>query len=227
MTNQYFRPALLVVVNNDNRDNIEQWCNIDFATEAVLENLDASTWFDEQKSTWNRRGKEVNTARELVLCYYDDLRVVFIPSGDAVRTQVIFEQYQKVYAEIRAGAQRVQRRRRSAGVNTDIETFTLYTELAFQALSENLDGNVDFYDIMRQVTRLPQNLPEHLVNVLVKLKRKSSSEQRLLSDLIPYLATVLTLEISGSRIGWSPMAVIARGSLNMRRVQIQPRKNNS
>ena len=228
MTNQYFRPALLVVVNNDHRDNIEQWCDIDFATEAVLENLDASTWFDDQKSTWNRRGKEINTARELLLCYYDDLRVAFIPSGEAVRTQVIFEQYQKVYAEIRAGAQRVQRRRRSAGVSPDIETFTLYTELAFQALSENLDGSVDFYDIMGQVTRLPQNLPEHLVNVLVKLKRKkSSSEQRLLSDLIPYLAAVLTLEISGSEIGWSPIALIVRGSLNMRRGQIQPRKNNS
>ena len=209
MTNQYFRPALLVVVNNDNRDNIEQWCDVDFATEAVLENLDASTWFDEQRSTWNRRGKDVNSARELLLCYYDDLRVVIIPSGGAVRTQVIFEQYQKVYAEIRASAQRVQRRRRSAGVNPDIETLTLYTELAFQTLSENLDGTVDFYDIMRRVTRLPQNLPEHLVNVLVKLKRrKSSSEQRLLSDLIPYLAAVLTLEISGSEIGWSPMAVI-------------------
>lgn len=144
MTNQYFRPALLIVVNNDNRGNIEQWCDVDFATEAVLENLDASTWFDEQRSTWNRRGKDVNSARELLLCYYDDLRVVFIPSGEAVRAQVIFEQYQKVYAEIRANAQRVQRRRRSARVNPDIETLTLYTELAFQTLSENLDGTVDF-----------------------------------------------------------------------------------
>lgn len=81
---------------------------------------------------------------------------------------------------------------------------------------------------MQRVTRLPQNLPEHLVNVLVKLKRrKSSSEQHLLSDLIPYLAAVLILEISGSEIGWSPMAVIVRGPLNIRRVQIQPRKNNS
>jgi methyltransferase-like protein len=144
LTNQHFRPALLVIINNDSRDNITRWCDVDYATEAVLENLDASTWFDEQRSTWNQRGKEINNARELLLCYYESLRVVFIPSGEAVRTQIIFEQYQKLYAEVQAGAQQVQSRRRSAGVNPDIETLTLYTELAFQALSENLDGPVGF-----------------------------------------------------------------------------------
>jgi hypothetical protein len=198
LTNQHFRPALLIIINNDSKDNINYWCDVDNATEAVLENLDASAWFDEQRHTWNWRGREINSARELLLCYYESLRVVFIPSGEAVRTQVIFGQYQKLYAEIQAGAQQVQSRRRSAGVNPDIETLTLYTELAFQALSENLEGSVDFYDIVRQVTKLPQDLTEHLVNVLVKLKKRNPSEDHLLTNLIPYLAAVLTIEISGS-----------------------------
>lgn len=204
LTNQHSRPALLIIINNDSRDNLTYWCDVDNATEAVLENLDASTWFDEQRSTWNRRGKEVNNARELLLCYYESLRVVFIPSREAVRTQVIFEQYRKLYAEIQAGAQQVQRRQRSAGVNPDIETLTLYTELAFQALSEDVEGPVDFYDIMRQVTKLPQNLTEHLVNVMVKLKKRHPSEDHLIRNLIPYLAAVLTIEMSGSDGGWLP-----------------------
>lgn len=202
MANQHFRPALLIIINNDSRDQLALWCDVDYATEAVLDNLDDSTWFDEQRSTWNTRGKEINSARELILCYYETMRVVFIPSGDTAPTQVVFEQYQKVYAEIQAGAQQVQRRRRNAGVNPDIETLTLYTEIAFHALSENLEGAVDFYEIMRQVTRLPQKLAEHLVNVLVKLKRRQPSENHLLTNLIPYLAAVLALEIPESNGGW-------------------------
>jgi hypothetical protein len=213
LTNQYFRPALLIIINNDSRDNVGYWCDVDQATQAVLENLDTSAWFDEQRHTWNRRGREINGARELLLCYYESLRVVFIPSGNAASTQVIFDQYQKLYAEIQAGAQQVQSRRRSVGVNPDIETLTLYTELAFQALSENLEGCVDFYDIMRQVTKLPQNIAEHLVNVLVKLKKRNPSEDHLLTNLIPYLAAVLTIEISANDGGQCTKAPFSPNSI--------------
>ena len=196
-TNQLSRPALFIVVNNDGRENMTQWCDVDFATEAVLQNLDSSPWYDEQRATWSRRGREVASARELLLCYYDSLRVVFIPSGSAVSAGTIFEQYQKLYQEIQTSAMNVQRRRQSSGIHSDVETLTLHTEIAFQALSENLEGMVDFHDITQQVSRLPESFTEHLINTLVRLRKSYDGWERvLLKDIVPYLAATLCLEVA-------------------------------
>ena len=196
-TNQLSRPALFIVVNNDVRDNITQWCDVDFATEAVLQNLDNSSWFDEQRAIWNQRGRTVLSPRELLLCYYDSLRVVFIPSGGSASAGTIFQQYQKLYNEILSSARNVQARRQSLRFYSDIETLTLQTEIAFQALTQNLEGTVDFYDITRQVTELPENLTEHLINTLVKLRKSyDGSERHLLRDILSYLAATISLEVT-------------------------------
>ncbi len=209
-TNQHFRPALFIVVNNDTSTNTTQFCDVGFATQAILANLDNSTWLDEHRSlvdTWASRGKEIRSARELLFCYFDSLRVIFIPSGDAVPSRTIFRQYQKLYEGVQTSAHNVLTRRHSSGINPNVETLTMHTTYAFQALSESLDGTVDFHDIMRQVTRLPHNYAEHLVNTLVNLKEfYDGFERHLIKSIVHYLAATLAVadwgQGSSLRVVW-------------------------
>jgi hypothetical protein len=202
-TNQRLRPALVIIINNDDRNDVAKWCDSDFATNAVLKDLASSTWFEDQQALWKKRGRNVTNSTELLKLYYDGLRVVSIPSPRALSTGVLLQQYQKLYQEICASSRRVQKRRRAFGMKVDVESLTIYTEIAFEQLSKNLHGTIDFYDIIRQVKSLPRSFPEHLTNVLAKLNKEHylNDEPRLLDRLIPYLSVSLALELAEETAG--------------------------
>jgi hypothetical protein len=194
-TNQRFRPALIIVINNDDRNDVEQWCDVDYATDALKHNIENSTLFEDQRKTWTNRGRNLETPIDLFNCYYDEFRVVSIPSLKAAPSRIIMDQYQKLYSEIKESLDRVQNRRRISGMRSDVETLTLYMEIAFKELSKNLEGTVDFYEIIRQVTHLPQTFSDRFTSLLAKMNdHHRGSEDGLLRSVSPYVGAALTLE---------------------------------
>jgi hypothetical protein len=77
--NQEAKPALLYIINQDNLLDFETLSDIDKATKIVLAKLRRSERFSTEQRLWRERGRHIETADQLLLCYYSSVRVAFIP----------------------------------------------------------------------------------------------------------------------------------------------------
>lgn len=201
-TNQRLRPFLVLIINNDDRNNAEEWCNVDFATQKILSQLSDSVWFEEQKVLWQKRGKRIESSADLLNCYYDGLHVVSIPSPNATPTRVILEQYEKLYELVRKGSSRAQRRRRYLGMKATAENLSLYMEIAFEHLAEDFQAPIDFHDLIQQVHQLPQNLPDHFTQALVEYVRaRRLPQHESVAIFSEYLTSCVALRVLESPKG--------------------------
>jgi hypothetical protein len=177
-TNSRIRPALILVINNDDRQNALQWCDVGFATTTILEQLSGNPWFDDQKAIWRRRNKTIETSADLLNCYYDGLRVICIPSPRVAATRVILKQYEKLYTEATFGKDRVQLQRKALGMKATVENLTLYMEIALEQLAKNFEAPIDFHDLIEGVHRLPQDFVDHLTDILSKYTSSLETPER-------------------------------------------------
>ncbi|KAM0227446.1 hypothetical protein ACHAP5_012176 [Fusarium lateritium] len=111
--NQRVRPGLIIVLNKMPMDSHDVLSSIKKATRQLLPSFQKSTRFQELQQKWRARGRNIQNAEELILCYYDSFRVISIPqhtpSSPAV-VQVISDQVKNLYNEILAVSDHIRRK---------------------------------------------------------------------------------------------------------------------
>ncbi|KAH0556974.1 hypothetical protein GP486_005239 [Trichoglossum hirsutum] len=201
--NQRIKPSLIIVTNKDTRPGATEWCDVDYATGKQIDKLNiAFDRFSRLRDKWMERGKELKSTKDLILCYYDSFRVICIPSLVAVPSGIIARQYEKLYAEIQLASQTIRTKRQDRGMKLDIESFSFYTQHAFELFSKNLGHTFDFRNVGGRLASIPEDFSDHLVNLLVRLKDRQESpaettvgqEVATLKKFIPFLASCLALE---------------------------------
>jgi hypothetical protein len=214
-TNQRVKPGLLIIVNRFKGE--DDWLDVNYATSQLLSQLELSGTFAEQKERWEKRGKAIETAEDLILCYYASFRVICIPdlpyevAGMAKPARLIAQQYRTLYTEIRWASQGQRESKRRVGMNLDTESFLTYVEHAFHQLSKELKSSIDFYylDTRDVNSSAPSQFSEHLTGVIVKILNTSTfrdgkyrhsnvtgQEEQILKRLIPYLGLCISTQIS-------------------------------
>jgi hypothetical protein len=193
-TNQRLRPSLVLIINNDDRNSAQEWCDVDFATEKILSQLSNSVFFEEQKNLWRRRGKMIQSSADLLNCYYDGLRVISIPSHHTLPTGIILEQYEKLYELLRLGSLSAQKRRSYLGMKATVENLSLYMDMAFEDLTKDFTAPIDFHELMQKVHQLPQDPPDHFTDTLVKYSgNRHLPQAESVVILSKYLASCVAL----------------------------------
>jgi len=195
--NQRIRPGLIIIINKLTNRADSKWLDVDYATQTLLSHFQLSGAFSEECDRWAKRGKTIQTAEDLILCYYDSFRVVCIPDlVDAKSARLIAQQYKTLYGEIRMASRRLRNKKKELGMNLDVKSFSTYVEHAFNRLSRNLRSSIDFYYLAGRDQQIPSKFSEHLASLIVKLLNKESYNQSnktgqeldLLSRMTPYLA---------------------------------------
>ena len=201
--NQRVRPGLLIVVNKDVPSSDEKWLDVDYATKTLLAHLELSTSFAELREVWRLRGKILNTAEDLILCYYDSFRIICVPSLTSTTTHTIATQYQKLYNEVRAISAQVRRKKIQVNMNLTVPSFVMYLEHAFSRLTKDLTSSIDFHYLASKDAARPSKFREHLAGLLVKLKEKEETgdsskvvqETALVDRLTPFVACCMASQI--------------------------------
>lgn len=198
------RPALIIVVNKDAPSTDENWLDVDFATAMLLSQLELADSFTELRELWRSRGKNLQTAADLILCYYDSFRVLCIPTLIPTTVVPIARQHRQLHQEIQFASARVRSKKAQLGVHPDVATFGAYVEHAFNRLGRDLRNAIDFFYLARHTTsRLPSVFKEHFLGLLVSLQTQSDAtgandtgqEVAILERLLPYIARAITLVI--------------------------------
>ena len=195
-TNQRLRPSLILIINNDDRPNVAEWCDTDYATQKLLSQLSDASWFEEQKKVWRRRGKTISNSTDLLNCYYDGLRVISIPSDIKMPAGVLLNQYKKLYREIRNSRHRVQKQRQTLGMKVTAEKLSTYMEKAFGQLAMDFEAPIDFYDLVRQVHEIPKDPSGHFIDILRNYAKERDLRTAVAVDIFTgYLASCIALRI--------------------------------
>ena len=203
--NQRFRPSLVLIINRDDRVGsiVRKECDVAFATSQLFETMEESEWFESQKQKWRDRGKTIQTSKDLLYCYYDDVKVVVIPSPLILPTHVLFEQYKKLYEIIRERSTAIQAKRNDAGLSSSAEDYAVYMDIALQQMAENFFHPIDIHHIIQQVSRMPTDFHGHITAILTeyasarKLKGATAIQQ-----FSRYLASCIGLRAQDATEGW-------------------------
>lgn len=214
--NQRVRPGLIIVLNKSTELVHDALGTPDQATRQMLNAYARSSKFRKLQRTWEKRGKHVRSAEELIYCYYHAFQVVSIPtysSSPAVAGQMA-SALRGLYQKIREMSERVRIERRSFNIDPDVSTFNSYVEYAASKLAKDYKAAVDFHYMQMSSgdSSLPTQFSEHLVQLMssmAKLRGLNNTndvggEAQLVEDIIPFIGSCIVSQVSLSDHSKSP-----------------------
>jgi hypothetical protein len=102
--------------------------------------------------------------KELLHCYYSDVRIVCIPAADRPAAR-INQQYRALHEEIRTASQHCRSRRSDVGLLLNAEELEVYLKYAFQHFSKDATNPFDFHSAAFSATPIAQTVKDHIVKV--------------------------------------------------------------
>src|SRR5271170_2970884 len=167
-SNQPMLPFAIIIINAvDNRTD-ENLYDVGMATQKLLEGLKEAVYrnpaFKQWATFWRENGREIDTTRDLLLSYYTDVRIVFVP--DKGRPKMVDKQYRVLHREIEDAVTRSQARRQNAHLLLSSDQFNLYLQFAFEHFSMTLNTPFDFVTASDSI----HGQPSHINPILCLVK---------------------------------------------------------
>ena len=213
--NQRTPPALLVVINNIELPD-RSWYDVSDATKTWLARLDESvdpergitfSKYEQLRSKWSCRGTTISKPSELLLRYYSEFKVVYIPNA-LTRSQThrnVHSQYQKLHNEIRALALSTAKKKEEANLLLDTTSFQLYVQQALIHFAEKHGNPFDLEEVLGNMRPAPSRFKDHVINILLHMRIKFGIKQetKLLELMAPLVAAAVAFSASqgGNGIG--------------------------
>jgi len=204
--NQRVRPGLIIIVNKNSPQDDDMLPNVNDTTEMFLASVERSSKFLEYQQKWRSRQRKVNTAADLIQCYYADFRVISLPLHDDMPSTAsrVSSQIKRLYHEIRTLSESIHSRRKAHDLNMDVATFTSYFERSIEILARDHTSSLDFRPLSEDDSPLPTTFSEHMALVLGNMAKLGNSrasgtgrgELQLIKDMVPFLACSILCQIA-------------------------------
>lgn len=210
--NQRVRPGLIIILNKMPSGSHNALASVNDATRRLLENFEQSTRFSELQKKWKLRGKEVTTAEELILCYYDSFRVISIPQYTPTSPAAVkntSDQIKTLYEEIGAMSRLIRKKRQILNMEPDVASLNAYLKQALINLGRDYQSTIDFHQLSDRDYNLPRRFSEHLVHVMANVAKQrnfdtsqaAGGEANLVFQMTPYIAACIVAQIEHESSG--------------------------
>ncbi|GAW20800.1 hypothetical protein ANO14919_103110 [Xylariales sp. No.14919] len=210
--NQRVRPGLIIVLNKMAAGSHDALSSVNRATGRLLENFEQSTRFSELQTKWRSRGKEIHTAEELILCYYDSFRVVSVPQYTATSPATVkktSDQIKILYEEIGKMSALIRKKRQLLNLELDVASLNAYFRQALINLGRDYRSTIDFHQLSDGDYSLPRRFSEHLVHVMANVAKQrnfdtsqaAAGEANLVNQMTPYIAACIVAQIDNHESG--------------------------
>ncbi|KAM7212335.1 hypothetical protein V8F06_012271 [Rhypophila decipiens] len=189
-TNQPRLPHAIIVLNAANaRTDPREW-DVEYATNTLLDTVTAAIPTAKESDRiqklikhWNLPEKPVRNLRDLLLCYYSSVRVVYVP--DDSQYLKMEEQVGKLYGEIQSSCQASHQSKRMARMLMNADELDELFQSAFEHFSRTLDAPFDLVEAARKNTAIPRDfsgnvtkLAEAVTGILQKKKSAQDGKKR-------------------------------------------------
>jgi len=207
--NQRVRPGLIIVLNKMTDGSHDSLATVDQATRRLLNNFQQSNRFIDLQRKWKSRGKEIQTAEELMLCYYDSFRVISIPQYTAaspITVKKTSNQIKSLYQEICRMSELIRKKRQSLNMELDTASFNAYLTQSLANLGRDYHSAIDFHQLSKGDSSLPSRFSEHLLYVMAGVanhrnfhtSEATGGETHLVDQMTPYIAACIAAQINNN-----------------------------
>ncbi|KAI0423414.1 hypothetical protein F5Y09DRAFT_357001 [Xylaria sp. FL1042] len=207
--NQRVRPGLIIVLNKMSDGSHDSLADVGQATKRLLDNFQRSNRFADLQRRWMSRGKQIHTAEELILCYYDSFRVVSVPqytSSSPSTVKKTSDQIKSLYNEICKMSELMMKKRQSLDKQLDTARLSAYLAQTLVSLGQDYQGTIDFHRLSKQDSSLPRRFSEHLLYVMSNIavdrhfntSEALGGEVNLVSQMTSYIAACIVAQIDST-----------------------------
>ena len=140
-------PFAIIIINAVDSQTDRNLYDVGNATQKLLDGLSQAIHQNPEFRNWASFWREnfeqdIDTTKELLLRYYTDVRVVFVPEKG--QPALVYQQYQALRNEIQSAVSRSQSRRLNARLLLNSEQLNPYLQFAFEHFSRTLETPFDF-----------------------------------------------------------------------------------
>ncbi|KAF5534140.1 calcium-independent phospholipase A2, partial [Fusarium phyllophilum] len=205
--NQRVRPGLIIVLNKTRMATHKSPSSAEKDTNDLLRSFEDSKRFQELQHKWKVRGRDIETAGELIQCYYEDFRVLtiddFIPNSPAI-VESIFDQIKTLYGEIVSMSERIRGQRKSCNLDLDTSSLSAYLNRSAVALGKDCQNSLDFHQLSDGDMAPPRRFSEHLAQLMARMAKmrhfdttdEVNGETKMILEMTPYIAACIVAQIN-------------------------------
>jgi len=139
-------PFAMIIINAVDNRTPELWLDPVTATHRLLDDIkdavENNPAFYRWALDWRDRNRQIDSTKDLLLAYYTDVKIVFVP--DKGHPKLVYIQYHKLYQEIQDAVRRSEKRRRNSRHLLSSDQLNPYLQFAFEHFSRTLDVPFDF-----------------------------------------------------------------------------------
>ena len=150
----------------------------DYATETLLSSvanaIDENIKFREYADYWMGQGRNINTMKDLLECYYSSVTVIRVPIEG--RYMLIDQQVTKLRQQIVKTCEKSQYEKRRARMLSNSNELNVYLQSAFDHFSNDLDIPFNFIEIAMKNSPIPSNFGGNILKLAGSI---SSRDPRL------------------------------------------------
>lgn len=197
--NQPTLPHAVIALNaTDLEINQEEW-DPDFATDTLLgtvaEAVHKDPSYQHLVEFWTRRGKTIQTMRDLLECYYSSVTVVRIPVKG--RYMKIDHQVRKLRNVLHAKCVESYRTKRRSRMLSNSEELDIYLQCAFDHFANDLDTPFNFMDVAFKINPIPLDFGGNILKLAVAMKKSRYNDPRnIFRELSFMVASCILLDCS-------------------------------
>ncbi|ORY05071.1 hypothetical protein BCR34DRAFT_572302 [Clohesyomyces aquaticus] len=212
--NQPILPYAIIVINATKFDTQPSLWDVETSTklffESFAETVDKNAEFCRHAELWRKRGKSIVTLESLMLCYFSSIRVLRIPTNS--RPQLLNEQTEKLYAEIRRGSQIGLNQRADLRMSLDIFEFQAYLNHAFDHFCETIELPFDFVRSTLLHTHLSTTFADGILALAIYMipENPRKSALAIFEKLSPLIASSIMLDTTRSNLKGTPDRIFAQ-----------------
>ncbi|KAM5380846.1 hypothetical protein ACJZ2D_003370 [Fusarium nematophilum] len=209
--NQRILPALIIVLNKDIVSDYYDGAGRDPAA-GLLGSYERTEHFRHLQAVWRERGQIVDTAKELLLCYYSSLNVVVIPalaqrSPPSTATSV-YRCIGDLYETIQEESRLMQDMKKRRNVKLNVSMLDSHLCRALEVLGMDHLAALDLHLVTSEDSAHPKTFSDHVATTLYRLinvhirereagdeTRELANEQPLVKAFTPYLAACIVAQL--------------------------------
>lgn len=183
-TNQPRLPHAIIAINAANTKTLARKWDVDDATNALLGSVSelapserATERIRQLMKHWDLPEKPVRSVRDLLLCYYSSVRVVYIP--DHHQYPRMEEQTEKLDKEIQAACESSMMSKKKARMLMNADELDELFQAAFEHFSRSPDATFDLIKAARKNTAIPRDFAGNVTKIAVAIRDTLQKERPL------------------------------------------------
>ena len=211
-SNQPVLPHAIIVLNETNPAEVDAnaW-NMEHSTESLLRqfasNIHSNKIFSTYAKFWRDRNRDIDSAQDLLLSYYESIRIVRTPSAhDPDRMALQIDTLAKT---IKAACKSSREDKEKLRMLVDADQLDPYLQYAFDQYAASLDKPFDFIQASYRDSPIPHDFAGRILKLVINMMslRPHATAPQLFTDLSSMVASCMMLETVRSEIPGTAEAI--------------------